>query len=400
MDLLARGYAVEIVSPDAIPDNLADLELRVDNIPGNQLVASVESHDGERSASLEFVHHLRAPMVDFMRRLPEPYEVIHLSDQSIDFNAEAAVEDIEPPADSPPTAPEPVLAPTETPLHFHSEESAHLIPSSEPLPSLATEIPTDFAVDDSMIHDSTIMDSTTHYPTIDDSTIDNSTLARSTLPATPLLRGHAQPKKVLPNKIRLKLTSDLIAHGRDLLAGWHWRAALTFACVLMLAMVLGFGLRRSGKVASPIAVADSTQKVSAVSNDASWLTPAEPAKNPGQVPHEVSELATSPPTKANSDKLPKPLATGLTSATEVTPTPAANHRPGISAKHPDDLIARDTVTYLDKRFEPRSNKQSSKTKVLKHAARRPSRSRRHEGGVIATNSITYLTKPAAKTAKQ
>ena len=29
-DLLARGYAVEIVSPDKIPDNIADLELRVD----------------------------------------------------------------------------------------------------------------------------------------------------------------------------------------------------------------------------------------------------------------------------------------------------------------------------------------------------------------------------------
>jgi hypothetical protein len=34
--LLGRGYAVEIVSPDSIPDNFADLELRVDADSGDQ----------------------------------------------------------------------------------------------------------------------------------------------------------------------------------------------------------------------------------------------------------------------------------------------------------------------------------------------------------------------------
>jgi hypothetical protein len=71
LDLLARGYAVEIVSPDSIPDNLADLELRVEEDHGNQLVASMQAHNGDRSASLEFAHHLKAPMVDFIRRPPE-----------------------------------------------------------------------------------------------------------------------------------------------------------------------------------------------------------------------------------------------------------------------------------------------------------------------------------------
>src|SRR5258706_85490 len=52
LDLLGRGYAVEIVSPDSIPDNLADLELRVEEDPGNQLVASVEAHNGGRSTAL------------------------------------------------------------------------------------------------------------------------------------------------------------------------------------------------------------------------------------------------------------------------------------------------------------------------------------------------------------
>jgi hypothetical protein len=75
-DLLARGYTVEIVSPDKIPDNIADLELRVDAGPGDRLAATVEAHDGGRSASLEFVHYLKAPMGDFIRRPPEPPEVV------------------------------------------------------------------------------------------------------------------------------------------------------------------------------------------------------------------------------------------------------------------------------------------------------------------------------------
>src|ERR1039457_1503984 len=88
LDLLARGYAVEIVTPDAVPDNIADLELRVEEDPGNQLVASVQAHDGARSASLDFVHHLRAPMADFVRRAPEPIERFYLSGGPESLNIE------------------------------------------------------------------------------------------------------------------------------------------------------------------------------------------------------------------------------------------------------------------------------------------------------------------------
>ena len=70
IDLLARGYAVEIVSPDAIPDNFADLELRVDSDTLKDLTASVAAHDSGHSAAFDFVHHLRAPMEDFVRRPP------------------------------------------------------------------------------------------------------------------------------------------------------------------------------------------------------------------------------------------------------------------------------------------------------------------------------------------
>src|SRR5258706_10035827 len=100
LDLLGRGYAVEIVSPDSIPDNLADLELRVEEDPGNQLIASVEAHNGEHTASLEFLHYLKAPMPDFIRRPPpEPHEAVHYLEPPVNFNAEPGAEDVEPPAD-------------------------------------------------------------------------------------------------------------------------------------------------------------------------------------------------------------------------------------------------------------------------------------------------------------
>src|ERR1700682_4735366 len=109
LDLIARGYAVEIVSPDSIPDNLADLELRVEEDPGNQLVASVEAHNGEHTASLEFLHYLKAPMPDFIRRPPpEPHEAVHFPEQPVRLNAEQSAEDVELPADAPQLAPEPV----------------------------------------------------------------------------------------------------------------------------------------------------------------------------------------------------------------------------------------------------------------------------------------------------
>src|SRR5277367_788799 len=99
LDLLARGYAVEIVSPDAVPDNIADLELRVDAGPGDQVTATVEAHGRDHSSSLDFVHHLKSPMVDFMRRPPERREVSSFSELPFSLNAEQGVEDIEMPAE-------------------------------------------------------------------------------------------------------------------------------------------------------------------------------------------------------------------------------------------------------------------------------------------------------------
>ena len=92
LDLLARGYAVEIVSPDAIPDDLADLELRVEEGPGDHLMANVTAREGERSTSFDFTHHLKSPMADFVRRSPDPVEVAHFSKMPVGSGVESLAE--------------------------------------------------------------------------------------------------------------------------------------------------------------------------------------------------------------------------------------------------------------------------------------------------------------------
>jgi hypothetical protein len=116
LDLLARGYAVEIVSPDKIPDNLADLELRVDARPGDQLIASV-----------------------VIRRSPEPREATHFPEEPVSFHAEPGIEDVELPAALSQRAPE-TLSVAAAPLRepeFDAEEGARRISPLDTFPSLA-----------------------------------------------------------------------------------------------------------------------------------------------------------------------------------------------------------------------------------------------------------------------
>jgi hypothetical protein len=94
LNLLTRGYAVEIFSPENVPDNTADLELRVDIGPGDQLIASVQARDGEREASLEFVRHLKEPTVNSLHGLSELGEAVHFSGEPVTFNATAGIEDM------------------------------------------------------------------------------------------------------------------------------------------------------------------------------------------------------------------------------------------------------------------------------------------------------------------
>ncbi|MGD0469639.1 MAG: hypothetical protein ABSA54_14760 [Terriglobales bacterium] len=364
LDLLARGYAVEIVSPDSIPDNIADLELRVDTAPGDQLIASVEAHDGERSASLEFLHQLKAPMVDFIRRPLEPSELgqaVHFPEQPVSFNAEPSIEDVELPAEKQ-LAAKIVSSAAKIPLdpeldpRFDIEEGARLISPLDPLPSLPVEPPSHFAAEASTI-------------------------------ARPLAEPVAHPAMVRPVR-------ESQQRGRS--AGWFSRAALIFASVVLLALVVGFGMRRAGKASAPSSGAVPAEKVAAASTakastDVDMLSAADPGKDPGKDLGKISVVAVSPPamkSEGNTGRVPKESPVAKTAATG---TSTASTGTGISRRHGDDLIARDTVTYFDK-----PNPKAEPTK--RFADRHPS-SRKHDG-VVAANTVTYLNnKPAPKAAK-
>jgi len=102
LDLIARGYAVEVVAPDSVPGDFADLELRVEEDSGNRLVARVEARNGGRSASLDFVHHLRAPLADFEPRAPETIEVVKLPEEPVSSGAGPLSEPVPLPGKTPP----------------------------------------------------------------------------------------------------------------------------------------------------------------------------------------------------------------------------------------------------------------------------------------------------------
>ncbi len=383
LDLLARGYAVEIVSPDSIPDNIADLELRVDAGPGDQLIASVEAHDGERSASLEFLHHLKAPMADFMRRPPEPSQLgqaVHFPEPPVSFNAKPNIEELELPAKAPQRAPKAISPAAETPLHpeldprFEIEEGARLISPSEQLPSPPSEPPGHFEVEASAI-----------VPPLAQPPLAQPTLAQPTMVRPTMVRPTREPQP------------------RDRSAGWRWRAALTFAAVVLLALVLGFGMRRTRKASAPSYGVAPAEKVAATSTDVNWLSAAGPEKELGKDPGQIAAMAVSPPaikSEANSGHVPKEsrIAEVEAATAEAATARASASSPGptISRRHGEDLIARDTVTYLDERYKP-----APKAKPANRSAGRHPNSRKHGDGVIAANTVTYLNnKPAPKAAKQ
>jgi hypothetical protein len=291
LDLLARGYAVEIISPENVPDNTADLELRVDIGPGDQLIANVEAHDGERAASLEFVRHLKAPTVNFMHGPPEIADAGGLEEDACQ-----------------------ILSPTPV----------------EPAGCFAVEV------------------AASHQPNM------------------------AQPTVV-------ELTR--VEQSRVRSTGWPWRAALTLVLVVLPAVVLVFSVRRTSKAAARTPEVLPAEKIAAPSTGMNPLRAVDAEQDPARDPGQVS-AAPLPTAAADSEgnfrHAPTEVQVGKVGA------PAASPRTAVSR---DDLIARDTVTYLDKRFEP--------TPKAKPAKPRPA----HGGGVIAANTVTYLNKPVPKTAK-
>jgi hypothetical protein len=386
-DLIARGYAVEIVSPDAIPDNLADLELRVEEDPGNQLVANVEAHNGEHTASLEFLHHLKAPMPDFIRRPPpEPHEAVHFPEPPVSFNADQSAKQMELPADAPQPAPT-TVSQTAKILHDSklapnpdAEEGARLILPPAPLPSLPSDPPNSVALRPSLTL-SMIAEPTTR-PAATDPVVARPITARP-VTARPVTARPVTDHPTTPapmTDLRGDDQSSLGPQSFDHFTEQFPGVALTLASVvvLIIALIFGFGMHRSGKTAVQSSVAaqdalipsasiDSEEVLALPRSQAAYSAGGHPANAPKESP--VSKI------DRRSDEAP-------------TTVP-------VSHGHRGGLVARDTVTYFDHRaFEAASRGRTSQNS----AHRRPIS--RKQDGVIAANTVTDLNNnPAPKAAK-
>ena len=84
LDLLARGYTVEIVSPDKVSDNAADLELRLEPGGANEPTANIAVRDGTHWKSLDSG---KAPMRDFVRRPPQAVGAARFPERTVNFDA-------------------------------------------------------------------------------------------------------------------------------------------------------------------------------------------------------------------------------------------------------------------------------------------------------------------------
>jgi hypothetical protein len=333
--LLSRGYAVEILSPDKVPDNIADLELRVDAGPGDQLIANVEAHNGGHSASLEFVHHLKTPIVDFTRRQPKTDRAVNFSSEPVSSGAALRIEEAELPTEAPPPASGTIHPATGTLLNRdfdpgidRKEKEGVLLIAAPVLSPPPAQPPGYFAVED------------------------------AALPRPAVAKPRIGPP----------------AQRRDPSAGWPRRVALTFAAVVLVAVALGFSTHRTSKSAPP------GSGIVVESNAVNPLSPVGAEKEPARDPGQVSAQALPPPvsvSKGNSRPVPKQAQVAKVRAKSMSP------RTAVSRKGNDDLIARDAVTYLDKRFQPTAKAKSVKPR-LPNGVRTT-----HDGGVVAANTVTY-----------
>jgi hypothetical protein len=173
-------------------------------------------------------------------------------------------------------------------------------------------------------------------------------------------------KAMITKRTLLKATIARIVREwewRDRPAGWSsWRIALTVIGALLLVLVLGYGMRRTNKASAQSPEPATTKKVAEASTDMNLLNGMGPKKNAERNP-------VSPPTiksDDNSNHTPKESQVAKTAAD------AASGGAMVPRRHGDDLIARDTVTYLN----------------------------RKQDGVIAANTVTLDDKPAPKAVKQ
>ena len=310
--LLGRGYAVEIVSPDLIPNNFADLELRVDGHSGDDLVASLEAHEDRHTASLEFVHRKKAPMEEVVLTMPA-FSDAQLVEKPVVINVAPSIAEIETGADSPYPAPphyvsqhEETLPHLEFRANLPSDKAAHLSPAKDP----AKDLPEDqLPSSPSAAAEVESVPAEAMPAAITSREISDEPLSYFARQTSSIALPFAGPAVVLP--MWKPQIIDRPVERKSVLP-----AALTLAAVVLLALFLAFGVRQTAKASG-----------------GSFVT-APTAAMPGS--------ASAP--SATSEKV-------ATVDRPSTNRLAAGRRKG-STRHEADRIAPNTVVYLDSRYKP------------------------------------------------
>jgi hypothetical protein len=244
LDLLARGYAVEIVSPDATPSGPADLELRVEagGTESSDQVTQIRGQD-KIGKSIEYLQRLKPMMTDLLRKWPaSDGDAPGISD-GFNFNAEADTGDMElPSADRQPSA---------KPTHLEEPvftENAHLI--SPPRPQ------------------------------------------KSAPPSVSVFSITGEPMAWEESETGRGGRSEV----------WFWRAAVGFASMALLILVLGMALRRNPSPHSQASPALGPQAVAAKTQPAPAVNAPSATKNLAPVPAKAAVIPTAVPAATNAQK--------------------------------------------------------------------------------------------------
>jgi hypothetical protein len=184
-------------------------------------------------------------------------------------------------------------------------------------------------------------------------------------------------------------------HTRKRPQRWEWRAALTFFCMVSLALVLAHRsdkayVHASGDVSSEPVSASSIASFSSVADS---LDLHDGSASTGG---EMYSFPLSPsPMQWGWDQAPRNPTVDNAEEAVVRASVVNKMALDNAGHHEKGLIAHDTVTYLDPRYRPYVLKGQSANR----SARVDSASRKHNGGVVAANTVTYLNKPIPKPAK-
>ena len=254
LDLLARGYAVEIVSPDAVPSNPADLELRVEAGGAEAQGQVTEIREGKQARSLEYLQRLKPMMTDLLRRWPSVQKsTTGGTDESTTFrfNGEHEYSDeMEMPAsgEQRPTMP---IQPELGPIAEEPEcESARLI-SRTAAPKLESAF---------------------------------------SITGEPLVWAESQEE---------------LGDGSEV---WFWRAAVGFAAMALVILVFGMALRRNPAVPlNPASMAPVQTASVKIQPTAAKPTTLPPSASLSTIPAKPAVIATAGPTTSSVNK-PKPSA--------------------------------------------------------------------------------------------